>query len=274
MAVRWCSSWSAGLAAVLMVLGLVGCGADGTQSSSPNGSGRQQDAVSGSVTVSAAASLSVAFTQIGKAFEAAHPGTKVTFNFDSSSTLAAQIAEGAPADVFASADEASMTTLSDNGLLAGKAEAFARNQLVIVTKPGNPQLVMGLADLAKLASTSVVSLCAASAPCGKYAAQALQRANASIPEGRISRGQNVTATLTAVSEGDAAAGVVYASDAARAGDRVETVVIPTAHNVTATYPIGVIAASTNPVAANEFRRFVLGIDGQKVLRNNAFLPAP
>lgn len=273
VSVRRGLSWSVAVIAALVAFGAAGCGADQRQSATLGADGGQLEGVTGTITVAAAASLSVAFKQIGDAFESAHPGVEVTFNFDSSSALAAQIVEGAPVDVFASADEASMATLVDKHLLAGQPEMFAGNQMVIVTKPGNPEHIAALSDLAGLGDSSVVSLCVESAPCGQYAAEVLGRAKVAIAERRISRGQNVAATLTAVSEGDAVAGIVYASDAAGAGAAVETVTIPTAQNVTADYPIGVLARSSDPAAADEFRSFVLGSEGQRVLRNNTFLPA-
>lgn len=273
MSVRRGAIRSVAVIAALVVFGAAGCGADQRQSATSGADASQLEGVTGTITVSAAASLLAAFKQIGDAFESAHPGVEVTFNFDSSSALATQIVEGAPVDVFASADAASMATLADDGLLAGKPEVFAGNQMVIVAKPGNPEHIAALSDLADLGDSSVVSLCVASAPCGTYAAEVLGRAKVAIAERRISRGQNVAATVTAVSEGDAVAGIVYASDAAGAGAAVETVAIPTAQNVTAVYPIGVLAGSSNPVAADEFRSFVLGAEGQRALRNNKFLPA-
>ncbi len=147
----------------------------------------------------------------------------MSLNFDSSSTLATQILEGAPADVFASADEESTARLTDENLIAGEPQVFARNELVIVTKPGNPEGISGLADLA---DAGVISLCGEQAPCGRYAAEALSNAGVRIDEASITRGQNVGATLTAVAEGDAVAGIVYVTDARSAGDAVEAVEIP------------------------------------------------
>lgn len=233
---------------------LVGCGGEGPTDS---------------ITVSAAASLTEAFTDIGAAFEAARPDADIAFNFDSSSTLAAQIVEGAPADVFSSADEANMTKLTDKNLVAGSPQIFARNQLVIVTKPGNPR---GITDLAGLSSAGVISLCAEQVPCGGLAKQALDRAGVVIPESNITRGQNVKATVTAVTEGDAVAGVVYVTDARSAGSQVTTVTIPADENVIARYPIAVLASASNAKVAEEFVTFVLGEEAQAVLEEYGFLP--
>jgi molybdate transport system substrate-binding protein len=223
--------------------------------------------LTGTITVSAAASLTDAFTRIGDDFEAANPGVDVTFNFDSSSTLAKQIQEGAPADGFASADEANMTKLTDANVIAGTPEIFARNKLTIVVKPGNPKNIQTLADLA---TAGTISLCGSEVPCGRYADQILQAAGVTIPAESITRGQNVKATLSAVAEGDADAGIVYVTDVT--GDDVEAVAIPDAQNAIATYPIGVVAASSNQETVQAFITYVLGPAGQATLEAAGFLP--
>lgn len=260
------------LALVLAVLAalLVGCGSssDGATTEGPS---RSSDAseLEGEITVSAAASLTEAYTQIGEDFEAAHPGTTVTFNFDSSGTLARQILDGAPVDVYASADEATMAELTDADLVDGEPTVFARNQLAIVTKPGNP---LGIAGLADLADAGVIALCADTVPCGRFAAQVLADAGVTIRESRVTRGQNVKATLTAVSQGDAAAGIVYVTDAEAAGDAVATVAIPDDQNATATYPVGVLAAAAEPEVARAFARYLTSDEAQLVLKELGFLP--
>jgi molybdate transport system substrate-binding protein len=223
------------------------------------------------ITVAAATSLTGAFTEIGDGFAADHPDVDVTFTFDSSSALGTQIIEGAPADVYASADDVTMARLSDEDLVAGTPEIFARNELVIVTAPGNPD---GVETLADLAGAGVISLCGEDVPCGTYAAEALDRAGVTIDESSITRGQNATATLTAVSEGDADAGIVYATDAGAAGDAVEAVAIPEDLNPIATYPIAVLEASDRTDAAETFVAYVLSDEGQAVLAEHGFLPAP
>lgn len=223
--------------------------------------------LTGTITVSAAASLTATFTTIGDAFKAANPGVDVKFNFDSSSTLAKQIQDGAPADGFASADEANMTKLTDANLIAGTPEVFARNQLTIVVKKGNPKSVQTLADLA---TAGTISLCGSEVPCGKYADHILQTAGVTIPADKITRGQNVKATLAAVAEGDADAGIVYVTDVT--GDNVEGVAIPEAQNAIAMYPIGAIAASTNQAAMEAFIAYVLSPAGQAILEAAGFLP--
>lgn len=169
--------------------------------------------------------------------------------------------------MFASADASNMDKLVAAGLVDGTATVFARNRLAIVVKPGNPA---GVASLADLADAGVVSLCADTAPCGKYADQILASAGVTIPADRVTRGQNVKATLTAVSNGDADAGIVYATDASASAE-VERIDIPDADNAIASYPIGVLASSANAGLARSFVDYVVGTDGLEVLRSAGFL---
>lgn len=165
----------------------------------------------GELTVAAAASLTEAFVEIGEGFEAACGGT-VAFTFDSSGRLAQQVADGAPIDVFASADAISLERVEDEDLVEGTSAVFARNRLVAITRPGNPQGIEALADLAD-ADLGVIALCAEQAACGRLAAQAVERAGVVLDEGSVTRGQNATATATAVARGDAVAGLVFSTDA-------------------------------------------------------------
>jgi molybdate transport system substrate-binding protein len=258
---------AAASAVLVLVLVLAACGGGG-------GDGR------GSITVAAAASLTEAFIEIGEGFAVVEPGAEVAFTFDSSSRLAAQIVEGAPADVFASADEVAMATLTDQDLVAGEPVVFAANAMVIVTEPGNPRGITGPADLTDLADAGVIALCAAEAPCGRLAAEVLDRAGAAIPEARVTRAQNVKATLTAVAQGDAVAGIVYATDAATAGDGVATVPIPPtdgsgdADGAITSYPIAALAAAADPDAAAAFVAYVRSPPAQAVLRAHGFRPPP
>lgn len=223
--------------------------------------------VTGALTVSAAASLTEPFKKIGDDFTAANPGiTDVTFSFDSSSTLAKQLVDGAPADAFASADQANMTKVVDPGLVSGSPTVFARNRLAIVVKPGNPKAVTGLADLARVGT---VALCGADVPCGKYADQILQQAGVTLPNGQVTRGQNAKATLAAVAEGDADAAIVYVTDAT---SKVDTLTIPDAQNVIASYPVAVMRDAPNPAAAQAFVDYLLGEQAQATLRAAGFLP--
>lgn len=252
----------------MLALGLGGCGEDGTASDGPAGT---EGILDGAITVGAAASLTESFTAIGEAFGDANPEAEVTFTFDSSSTLATQVEESAPIDVFASADTATMDGLVESDLIEGAPTTFAGNDLVIVTKPGDPEGIDGLHDLADVGT---ISLCGDEVPCGAYAADALEAAGVEVPESSITRGQNAKATLTAVSEGDAVAGIVYATDAVAAGDAVAVVAIPDELNVIAEYPIGVVAESDRAAVAEAFVAFVLGEEGQAILAGHGFLPPP
>ncbi len=248
------------------MLGLVGalvmtsCGSNSSQPSST---------VTGTITVSAASSLTEAFAKIGRNFETANPGASVTFNFGPSSTLKTQIVQGAPADVFASADVENMHELHIAGLLHGRSTVFAKNRLVLVTKPGNPQQVETLNDLANVGT---ISLCGRDVPCGRYAAQAFRAAGVAIAETRITRGADAKATLAAVTTGDADAAIVYATDAEAAGSSVATVRLPDARNVTAVYPIAALQGSARPALALRFIRYVESPQGEATLRSFGFLP--
>ena len=220
------------------------------------------------ITVSAAASLVNVYTEIGKQFEKANPSIKVRFNFASSSSLVSQIQSGAPTDVFAAADLASFDKLLATGNMVKSPKVFARNSMQLVVKPGNPLRISSIADLSK---ASVVSLCAKTAPCGVYAATVLSRYGVVVAESRITRGVDASATLNAVSTGDADAAIVYATDALSAKKSVSTISIPVGKYVKAMYGIGVIQGSKNSKQAEAFVQFVLSLTGQKVLTSFGFL---
>jgi molybdate transport system substrate-binding protein len=227
--------------------------------------------LSGSITVSAAASLTEVFTQMGKDFQKINKGTTVTFNFAASSTLAQQIQGGAPADVFASADGANLQKVVSSGQVTATPQDFTANLLTIVVKKGNPNHVQGLADLPNL---DTISLCAASVPCGKYATQMFTQDGITIPTSRVTLGQDVKSTLAAVSNGDANAGIVYVTDAKSASGTVTQIKIPASLNVLAVYPIAPIANSQNAALANAWVSYVMSPAGQKTLSKFGFLPVP
>ncbi len=239
---------------------MTGCGSSSPPSTST---------VRGTITVSAASSLTQAFAKIGSDFEAAHIGTSVSFNFGPSSTLKTQIVQGAPADVFAAADSETMGALRAAGLLRGQSPVFAKNRLVIVTKPGNPYHLRTLDDLA---TVGTVSLCGLEVPCGKYAAQALHASGVTIAETNITRGADAKATLAAVSTGDADAAIVYATDARSAGRSVTSVTIRDSANATTVYLIAVVKTSESPKAAKAFIDYLGSAPGQASLRSFGFLP--
>jgi molybdate transport system substrate-binding protein len=258
------------VAVVVAGLGLVGAAGAAQAAKGKSASTTTTSAkVSGTITVSAAASTTEAFTKMGADFQKRNPGTTIMFNFGSSGTLAQQIQGGAPADVFASADGANMQKLVTGGQVTAEPTVFASNLLTIVVKQGNPKNVKSLADLANL---GVVSLCGDTVPCGKYADTILTGAGVTIDPSKITRGADVKATLAAVTTGDADAAIVYVTDAKSAGNSVTTVPIPTWQNAYAIYPIAPIAASTNQDLANAWIKYTVSPAGQRTLRNFGFLP--
>jgi molybdate transport system substrate-binding protein len=250
------------LSAVAILAILSACGDDDDDAASSTG-------VSGDVTVFAAASLTDAFTEIGDAFMTANPDANVTFNFAASSELVTQINEGgAPADVFASADQNNMTKLTDAGNNGSDPVVFATNLLEIIVEPGNPKGITGVADLANDDLITVV--CAAEVPCGKYAQQVFD--NAGVTATPDSLEENVKGVVTKVTAGEADAGIVYKTDVIAAGDQADGVEIPADINVLAEYPIAVTKDAPNAEAAQAFIDFVLSQDGQAVLAGYGFLP--
>jgi molybdate transport system substrate-binding protein len=263
--VKRATRWTVALAALCALCALFGTIAAGA---APAAKAKN---VSGSITVSAAASLTEAFTKMGADFQKANPGTTVTFNFAASSALVQQIQGGAPADVFASADGTTMQRLVSGGQVRAEPTVLAANELTIVVKPGNPRHVKSLADLTDLGT---ISLCADAVPCGKYAQLALNQAGVTVAAEKITKGADVKTTLGAVSNGDADAAIVYTTDAEAAGSTVEAVRIPAWLNVYAIYPIAPIAASSNRDLADAFVKYTVSPAGQKTLQSHGFLPPP
>ena len=222
---------------------------------------------SGSVTVLAAASLTSAFKDLGSQFEKDHAGVKVDLSFGGSSTLVAQVKQGAPGDVFASADQPNMQALHDASLLGNTAQVFARNRLEIVVGVGNPKGITGLGDLAR--PGLIVVLCAPSVPCGRYALQAFTKAGVTVKP--ASQETDVKAVVSKVSLGEADAGVVYVTDVKAGGSKVQGVDIAEAQNVVASYPIALLAESKNGTGARAFIEFVLSSHGQGILQRYGFL---
>ena len=251
-------------------LALAACGPDRAApgvSTAPAAAPGPASALEGDLTVFAAASLTDAFDEIGAAFMADNPGVKVVFNFAGSSELVTQINEGAPADVFASADQASMARLTDAGNNRGAPVVFAENTPRIIVGRGNPRAVATVADLAE--PDTIVVLCAPEVPCGRYAATVLTNAKVTVTPRSLE--QNVKAVVSKITAGEADAGIVYATDVLAAGDRAEGVDIPPDINVIAEYPIVATKASTNPEAADAFTELVGSEQGRKILRSYGFL---
>jgi molybdate transport system substrate-binding protein len=222
--------------------------------------------VEGDVTVFAAASLTESFTEVGEAFSAANPGASATFSFDASSALVQQITEGAPADVFASADTANMDKLTDATLNGSEPVIFATNLLTIIVAPDNPLGITGVADLADTEIKTVI--CAPEVPCGNYANQIFTSAGVTVTP--VSLEQNVRGVVTKVTAGEADAGIVYVTDVTAAGDAADMVEIPADINVLAEYPIATVSASSNREVGEAFIDFLTGPDGQAILAEYGF----
>jgi len=245
--------------ALVVSCGLVSaCGDD-----SDDGGGGGADTT---LTVFAAASLTKTFTEIGKEFESQHDGVKVEFSFGGSSDLVSQIQQGAPADVFASADEANMEKLTGDDLQAADPVDFASNTLEIATPPGNPAGIASFADLGKDGVNVVV--CAPEVPCGAAAVKAEQATGVTIKP--VSEEQSVTDVLAKVSSGEADAGLVYVTDVAAAGDSVEGVTFPESSDIVNTYPIVALKDSKNADLAQEFIDLVTSDTGQSILEEAGF----
>ena len=249
--------------AALLAVGLLlaGC-ASATPAASPAAT---DDAIEGTVTVFAAASLNESFAVIKEAFEDANPGIEVVYNFGGSSGLAEQIVQGAPADVFAAASPATMTTVTDAELVDAPIE-FATNTLEIAVPVGNPGNVTGLADFAN--DDLAIALCAVEVPCGAAADKALTAAGITAAPDTLE--QDVKAVLTKVELGEADAGLVYVTDVAAAGDAVEGVEFAEAADAVTAYPIATLTEAPNPDAAAAFVAWVLSGAGQAVLAEAGF----
>ncbi len=220
--------------------------------------------------MSAAASLTSTFGDLKTSFQEEHAGTTVNLNFGSSAALVTQIQQGAPADAFASASKATMDTLVSSGNVEGQPTVFARNQLELVVKPGNPLGINSLSDLTK---AKTVALCAQTAPCGAAAQQAFTRDGITIPESQITRGADVKATLSEVTNGDADVAVVYVTDAKTVTSSEGTSVsIPASQNVIATYEIAQVKGARNPELAQAWIAYVVGPTGQSARQAAGFLP--
>ncbi|GIH20346.1 molybdate ABC transporter substrate-binding protein [Rugosimonospora africana] len=238
--------------AVVAMLGLAGCGGSDKPANEPVASG-SADSLTGTVTVLAASSLTEVFDQLGKQFEAAHHGVKVTFSYGGSSTLAQQIVNGAPADVFAAASPATMKTVTSAGMASESPTVFVRNQLVIAVGPGNPKHIAGLADLIKPGVK--VALCAAAVPCGAAAKTALSAAGVNLKP--VTLEQDVKSALSKVELGEVDAALVYRTDAKSASGKVEGVEFPESAKAINDYPIAALKDAPNPDGAKAFVAFIL-----------------
>jgi molybdate transport system substrate-binding protein len=219
----------------------------------------------GDLLVSAAASLTDAFAEVETAFEAANPGVDVVLNLGSSSSLREQILEGAPADVFASANTSNMDQVVEADA-AFDPHIFATNLLQIAVPDGNEAGVTGLDDFAN--EDLLIGLCAEDVPCGDFARQALEKAgvNPSIDTNE----PDVRALLTKIEAGELDAGIVYVTDVLSTAGSVEGIDISQEDNVVASYPIAALTAAPNPDAAAAFVEFILSAQGQAILPDFGF----
>ncbi len=244
-------------------LALTACGSGGgTAATSLTGT---PDPAAGSITVFAAASLTEAFTTLGQQYEAAHPGARVTFSFGASSTLATQIVQGAPADVFAAASGTTMGTVVAAGAATG-SRVFAVNTLEVATPTSPTTPVRTLADLARPGVK--VAVCQPAVPCGDAARKLFALNRLSVTP--VSEENDVKSVLTKVELGEVDAGVVYVTDVRAAAGRVVGVAIPKDRNVTTAYPIATTTSGPDAATARAFVDYVMSPAGQQVLTAAGF----
>ncbi|MEV0298567.1 molybdate ABC transporter substrate-binding protein [Nocardia sp. NPDC050710] len=233
--------------AAVAALAIAGCGSDDTSEPAAGA-----DKITGTVTVFAAASLTETFNELGKQFEAAHPGVKVVYSYGASSALAEQIKQGAPADVFASAAPKNMQQVVDAGEITATPVTFVRNRLEIAVPKGNPGHITGLADFGK--TEPKLALCAEQVPCGVAAQKVFEVAG--ITPQPDTREQDVKAVLTKVTLGEVDAALVYRTDVKAAGDKVEGINFPEADKAINDYPVAPLAKAPNSAAATAFVDFI------------------
>jgi molybdate transport system substrate-binding protein len=250
------------LAPVIAMLFVAGIGSCGGSAVDDAPGGRPE----GTLLVSAAASLTDVFAAMAAAFEADHPEVDVVLNFAGSSALREQILEGAPVDVFASANRSNMDQVVSGGEVAGQPRVFAGNLLQIAVPAGNPAGIAGLAYFA--APDLLIGLCAPGVPCGDFAREAL--AKAGVVPSIDTNEPDVRALLTKIEAGELDAGITYVTDVVAAHGAATGIDVPAAVNVAAEYPIAVMTASPNPTAAGAFVDFVLSTAGASILREYGF----
>jgi molybdate transport system substrate-binding protein len=257
----------AGVGAGLLVATLAACSStSSTTAAAPSVS--QSAKPTGTLVVFAATSLTDAFDKIGAQFQQANLGVTVKFNYNGSSSLATQITQAAPADVFASASPTNMKTVTDQSMASTTPTIFTRNQGEIMVEPGNPDHITSLANLSNTAIKVVT--CAPAVPCGALATTVFKNADVTVKP--VSQEQNVGGVVTKVTLGEADAGIVYVTDVKANGTKTTGVPIPADQNTITNYPIAEIKGAPNPTAAAAFIAYVLGPDGQQVLKSLGFMP--
>ena len=244
------------VAAVSAVALLASCSTSGIQTAATPSS---------NLTVFAASSLSGVYTEMGKTFEASHPGLTVRFSFEGSSTLLDQLEQGAPADVFASADRSTMDKAISAGLIDGTPALFATNTLTLIVPPGNPARITGLD--ASLDGKKLV-VCSPGVPCGTATQELAHLAGVTLRP--VSEETNVSDVRSKVESGQADAGIVYVTDAKASGTKVETIAVATSDQVRNEYLAGTVAGSKNAGLAAEFVSLVTGNAGIQILKEAGF----
>jgi molybdate transport system substrate-binding protein len=252
--------------AALLLLTACGDSADDAATPAPSSSAATGDEVSGTLTVFAAASLTDVFTELGEVLEEQNPELDVQFNFAGSSALATQLTQGAPADVFASANQTQMTVVTDADLAEGEPAVFTANVLQIAVPAGNPADVAGLADFAREELT--LAVCAPEVPCGAAAEDVFAAAGITARPDTLE--EDVRAALTKVELGEVDAALVYTTDVTAAGDAVEGLDFPEAEDAVNEYPIAALADAPNPEAATAFIELVVSEEGQQALADAGF----
>ena len=257
------------------LLALTACGGTSSGDTAAGGSSSAGSSsgggLTGTLTVFAAASLTDVFTDLGNRLEQQNPGLDVQFNFAGSSQLATQITQGAPADVFASANETQMEVVTDAGLQAADPTVFTENVLEIAVPRGNPAHVTGLADFGNADLT--LAVCAPDVPCGAAAQRVFQLAG--IDAKPDTQEEDVKAALNKVQLGEVDAALVYATDVRAAGDGVEGIPFPEAEQAINKYPICALEAAPDPDAAQAFVDLVMSGEGQQALADAGFrAPTP
>jgi molybdate transport system substrate-binding protein len=241
-----------------------------------NGAREKHEPARRDVTVFAAASLREAFTELGRLLETSHPEAHVVLSFAGSQTLRAQLEQGAPADVFASADERHMTALAQQKRVLAP-RVFANNELVVVVAQGKVELVR---DLGSLPNAERIVLGAPEVPVGAYTQSMLEKAQralggdfaARVEAHVVSREPDVRQVLAKVALGEADAGVVYQTDALAAAGKVAVVAIPLAFNVVVKYPVALTANAPAPELARAFLDLLASPEGSRVLKSKGFTP--
>ena len=265
--------------AIVVVASIAACSSAGGAPPPASEPGGGPSSAAAELTVFGATSLNDALDEAGAAYEAEHPGTTVTISTDSSAALATQIEQGAPADVFLSADTTNPQRLLDGGFASGDAVVFAGNELTIIVPTDNPAGIAGAADVAKPGVKVIAA--GEEVPITRYATQLLENLatepgapadlSAMYAANIVSREDNVKAVVAKVALGEGDAGIVYVTDAA-ASQAVQTVAVPDGANVRAAYAGVVVKASPNQAAAAAFLNWLAGAAGQKILAGFGFLP--